>query len=240
MKTLLHIAVDRNLHAATQCLLKHKFGDVLYTAQYMLASQRIGLSTVPVVSRVANPLPGALFTCRKNCQLLLVLLYESNSPQCVFDAGKVFIVEELAADRESSSNLRLVLGKGAPFEASLSSLLEEPAIAIETKQELAKLCSFRQIDIALAKANDPYFITVLCDRIVAASPSNEEVTRVLVAVATRIVRSAAALTDGGTFEALVALLKKYPKHLSEETLYWDDVKTVERRTGMRLAALQAS
>jgi hypothetical protein len=252
MRTLLHIAVDRQLHSAVQCLMHsaNPPGDALYAPPYCLASQRVGLSTVPTVSRVASTVPAALYTCRKNPRMLLALLFESKSPQQVFDASRVFVVEELSADQDRGMYMRMVLGKGAPFESVAPALLEEPALSSEAKEELAKLCGFRHVKTALLKRSasargfddDPYFSLVLCDRTVQTAPSAEEATHVLVDVATKIIRSTAvcARDDAGVFGVLLALLRKYPDLLSESTLYWDDVKTLEKCTGKRLAALQTT
>lgn len=251
MRTLLHIAVDRNLHAVAQSLLRHPTGNVLYTAPHCLASQRIGLSTVPTVSKVANTVPAALFACRGNPQLLLALLFEGANPPAAFEAGRVFICEQLSNEKDRGMLMRLVLGKGAPFEATVPLLLDEPALSTEAKEEVTKLCSFRQVETALLKRGalvpsgfdaDPYITLMLCDRAVHAAPSVDDATRVLVEVATKVIRCPTldAKSNCGSYAVLLKLLRKHPQLLSEATLYWDDVKTLEKLSGMRLPALQVA
>jgi hypothetical protein len=247
--------------------------------------------------------------------MLLSLVFESTSPQRVFDEERIFIIEELAADRNRAAHMRLVLGKGAPFEASAPLLLGESSLSCEAKEEVSKLCNFKQAEAALAKRrtavvgsgndavlesleHDPYFALVLCDRCVQTAPSTEDAIRVLVEVATAIIRNPRALANaaggppepnasvvaatknsstasvsgtgttlsksstsgvkdsssitssssvstdgsggGGAFGVLMSLVCKYPKLLSESTLYWDDVKTLEKCTGKSINTLQRS
>lgn len=180
MKTALHVAVECGHADVVQYLLNHQLVDPMIAAPFILRSERKGLSTVPIVSRIPCPLPCPLLFCPESDNaLLMVLLLGSKDPQFVFKATKVFLLERFAADRnrqallgylfdDSSSLYGSSFGKDDDdkrglFAPQLQALIASPELCSETREALVAFAPRSTVLWGLRAIEDPHILLAFCD-----------------------------------------------------------------------------
>ena len=221
MKSLLHIAVERELAVAAGALIRHKDVVVDATAEYRLSAIRKGLSTVAKVSQVPNNIKPP-FTCCQSRGLLMQLLLECSNPEQTFKNSQAFIVEMLSIEDdgiEHSDNcddedfpqtkLAQLFGPYAPFHDEVPAVCADRSISSESRERVAWYCSQRSALSVLKSIDDAPTILVLMTIVRRKNDSPD----LLISVVTHFIRSKHV-------HIAASLMERFK--LSTELLFWED------------------